>query len=65
MIRLDSISNILWDWERALEVITEVENNSNQVDIIVTKKDYRYEKYLENTVTEIIKLIGSINILNN
>lgn len=55
IIGLDSNSNILWEWERVPEVISEIEDHANQVDIILRKRDYRHGKCLEDTVTEILE----------
>lgn len=54
IVGFDADSNVMWDWERAPQIIAAVENTSKQVEIIVTKKQYRNGKYLKNTVEEII-----------
>lgn len=58
---LDEDYNKLWEWERVPKIISQVEKSDNQVDIIVMKRDYRYGKYLENTLNEILDLMGSTN----
>lgn len=59
IIGLDQHYNPLWEWERVPNIISEVEKSDNQVDIIVMKRDYRYGKYLENTLKEILELMNT------
>lgn len=53
----DNKNNVIWKWERAPEVIKNIEKNSKQHIVIVEKKKYRYGGYLQSTLDEIIFLL--------
>lgn len=54
IIGMDREYTKLWEWERVPQIISAIEKSSNQVDIIIKKKDYRYGKYLTNTINEFL-----------